>query len=322
MHTKCGRFLYLYGDLHTALKRKKYKNKGTTMKTLSEAQIEKLFGETISLAKENCMNESIIKRNIHKLLDNSPGENLKIRAKYVTSRFKSKGISYSYLRKIILTAALEKELKLTPGTLKEFHARSLLEVKVLSQRPLIYNRALELADSEPVKSTHIEQAIKEITITKMPNEEKLSLVENTKPAKSKRGITSENAGKGLSKKSYSKIDNSHTSDEDEETEPITAQEIYQDIKPDIKTMSVKVLLVRVLKTSDNFWRICKKLIELELSANETKELIKLVDPSGECQAIISANVDNKTSQHPISQARKARVKQHHNDAPVKGLFNN
>ena len=286
------------------------------MKILSEEQIAEIVARILVLVKKGRKNTKALISEMHDLLEKSPGETLKVRQQFVTDSFKSEGPSYyKYLRKIIRSVALEGELELSPGTLNEYQARELLKVKSRSLRKRAYKLAVELAEPKTPTTNHIKQAIDEITKPDIPTKkEPQSSSENTrKPDKNPKKDTSEETVSA---------DSWLTDGPEDSTAPeVKAQEILKKIEPYLKTSSDKILLIRVLMASKNFWKVCKKLEDLGYTANNTEQLIDLIDPDGDCRKIIAAKGRNKTMPGRKKPFGRPGTKQPFRTGPNKTLHN-
>ena len=224
------------------------------------------------------------------------------------------------MRKIIRSVALEDELGLSPGTLNESHARELFKLKSASLRKKAYKFAVELAGPKTPTTSHIKQAIDEITKPDIPTKkEPQSSSENTrKPDKNKPVEPKKDAPE-----ESSSDDDSWSTDypEDSTAGEATAEEIFEGIESDLKARADKILLIKVLRASKNFWRICKKLEDLGYTANNTEQLIDLIDPDGDCRKIIAAKGRNKTMPGRKKPFGRPGTKQPFRTGPNKTLHN-
>lgn len=294
---------------------------GITMKDkeLLDKRIEKIKG----MVKERRKDTKVLLKEMHELLNESPGKTIQEKRRFVTGRFKSEGESYyKYLRKIIRAVGLEVEIGLPPGTLTEYQARELLTLKKPSLRRKAYNRAVELAGLNILNAGHIGQALEEITdeeIAKIEASENESETTTLPGNKAKSGKKSHaGAKKNTSKKPNPDAD-WLSDDENSPSSEETAQEIFKGIESYLKTETDNILLIRVLKASKNFWKICKKLESLGLTSNNTKALISLVDPDEKFQKIIGAKRKNKTKSGSQNHHSK-RTRKPEPQGPQKTLF--
>jgi hypothetical protein len=236
------------------------------MHKLTQNKLNTVIEETKVLANKQIKNSQKIQKNIHILLDNSPGKNQKAREQFITNQFKEMGKSYSYLRRMIKTALLEKKLELEICTLNEYQARILYELKDQELRRQVYLRAKQLAGSKTMSARYINQAIEEIRPTKA----KSGLLKKPKPRKNS-STNSEN----LDEESP---DDNH---EDAIDEEVTVMDIYEKICPFIKSEKDRALLINFLKAPNSFRQLCKKLSDYNMTKSEVDELIELIDPDGE-----------------------------------------
>lgn len=274
---------------------KNKKRKTQDRKTVNKIQHNKLLSETIILIKAQFENEKQVFISLRKYLFDGPGKSLNYRKKILRKESKIHKISYSYLCKLIRAVILEKELDLEPGTLKELIARLLLGVKNHSQRILIYQRAVELAGLDTVKSTHIKIAIEEIVPSKDSIDKKPSSLSKTKSVKDRKSTATE-IDDDPSNVPGSHVDNLFNDNSTDEDKPISwanVEDIYNEIEPIIKSKANKILLLKAINTSNPFWKVFKVLINVKLSEKNANKLVDLVDPNNKYRKIISDRENNK-----------------------------
>ncbi len=273
--------------------------KGIAMsKKLNNEEIETMVEQTIELAETAVHNQGKVLKNLHILYKNIPGTSEKKRKKSLKKLFDKESFS-SYIYKLIDTVVLEIKLKLPAGTLCEYHARLLYELKYFELMKSVYLKAVELADGKPLLAKNIKKAIEEVTTTVKPSE-----ITKEKPKQTARKSTSQRAT--TTDEDYYAEDDEYADDEDdyyaeddeyeeddyyaddeyEEDDYDDAEDVYKNIKDKLNYKSRKIILVKMLKDSD-FWSVVRILINSSMSEDNVNKMVELIDPKKEYRDLLS-----------------------------------
>lgn len=255
------------------------------MSALNEDQFDELVRKAIVIANKNCKNTLELGVILPALLKSSQGKTLKEKKTYLRERFIDAGTSYSYLCKLINKAELEINLLLEPGELLEYQARRILSEKDPSNQIWIHSRALELSGDKKLTSTYIEQAIEELKDSKNKTDKKTSSSTSDKSTVKKKS-SSKDTGNGVTNDTSLNFDGgeSHLNDNDElPFKWESTVDIYKEIKPNIKSIDDKTLLIKVINASTEFWKVLKILLDAKLSDKYAKELVDLIRPNNSHQ---------------------------------------
>lgn len=295
------------------------------MANLNEEDITTTVLALIKLAKDNIKKTKEIAVLLRQLLETAPGNSLKAKKKYVvekvTQNEKSSNSSNSYLRRMLHCVEFEMVNEMEPGTLKESHARLILEhTKDQELQVKIYKRALDIAGTEKLEKSHIEQAKGELEAS-LCKHKKAADVDNDSDQNRcptmEIGSTAKPVKKPKAKKiadEDSSLDEQPNDDNDPfgideaHAEEIRTNALFRKLKPHFEANTDRIAAINILRGSKNVWSICKAFSEYDKDEIDTDALVDLIDPEKDLRKV-SKNGSRKSANK--SKTNKSRAKTRH-----------